>query len=231
MERATPTPREGLPIGRAALLGTDPAGVAGIAVAPAIAGAVTVPSPRLAGLADVRPGPDGGWRIYACTPRCRASIRRRPPGRHGARRASRGTSRWSEVPNCPASAGLGLPLRDRVVGGRRPLGGLPPAGVVRPRAAAPRRIRHLESLDGGALRRHARCASCALPDAMLARPHGRQAAAEGARAPLRLVIPRCTATRTSSGSRELRFDRRSAGYWEQRGYDTDAWVGRSNGYG
>jgi DMSO/TMAO reductase YedYZ molybdopterin-dependent catalytic subunit len=21
------------------------------------------------------------------------------------------------------------------------------------------------------------------------------------------------------------------GYWEQRGYDTDAWVGRSNGYG
>jgi hypothetical protein len=22
-----------------------------------------------------------------------------------------------------------------------------------------------------------------------------------------------------------------AGYWEQRGYDVDAWVGRSNGYG
>jgi DMSO/TMAO reductase YedYZ molybdopterin-dependent catalytic subunit len=25
--------------------------------------------------------------------------------------------------------------------------------------------------------------------------------------------------------------RQGEGYWEQRGYDVDAWVGRSNGYG
>jgi DMSO/TMAO reductase YedYZ molybdopterin-dependent catalytic subunit len=32
--------------------------------------------------------------------------------------------------------------------------------------------------------------------------------------------------------RELRFDaRQTPGYWEQRGYDTDAYVGKSNGYG
>ena len=32
--------------------------------------------------------------------------------------------------------------------------------------------------------------------------------------------------------RELRFDATPApGYWEQRGYDVDAWVGKSNGYG
>jgi DMSO/TMAO reductase YedYZ molybdopterin-dependent catalytic subunit len=32
--------------------------------------------------------------------------------------------------------------------------------------------------------------------------------------------------------RAIRFDRSNEiGYWEARGYDVDAWVGRSNGYG
>ena len=31
---------------------------------------------------------------------------------------------------------------------------------------------------------------------------------------------------------EIRFDAtESTGYWEQRGYDADAWIGRSNGLG
>ncbi len=32
--------------------------------------------------------------------------------------------------------------------------------------------------------------------------------------------------------KEIRYDAEAApGFWEQRGYDIDAWVGRSNGYG
>ena len=71
-----------------------------------------------------------------------------------------------------------------------------------------------------------------LPDVMLAyemdgkplpRPHG---------APLRLVIP------DMYGYKNVKWVTRMellpqpvAGYWEQHGYDVNAWVGRSNGYG
>src|SRR3954471_11371975 len=65
------TPRElppdGIPVGRAAFLGTIVAGVAGIAVAPRIAGAV---NGALSGAANALPdavgnlAPASGWRIY-----------------------------------------------------------------------------------------------------------------------------------------------------------------------
>ncbi|MGH3039522.1 MAG: molybdopterin-dependent oxidoreductase [Gaiellaceae bacterium] len=71
-----------------------------------------------------------------------------------------------------------------------------------------------------------------LPDAMLAyemdgeplsRPHG---------APARFVIPEMYGYKNVKWVERIvlgteAFD----GYWEQRGYDRDAWVGRSNGYG
>ena len=51
-------------------------------------------------------------------------------------------------------------------------------------------------------------------------------------APLRLVLPRMYGYKNVKWVRELRFDSTAApGYWEQRGYDVDAWVGKSNGYG
>lgn len=70
------------------------------------------------------------------------------------------------------------------------------------------------------------------PDAMLAyemdgkplsRPHG---------APARFVIPEMYGYKNVKWIERIvlggdAFD----GYWEQRGYDRDAWVGRSNGYG
>jgi DMSO/TMAO reductase YedYZ molybdopterin-dependent catalytic subunit len=56
----------------------------------------------------------------------------------------------------------------------------------------------------------------------LARPHG---------APLRLVIP------DMYGYKNVKWVRRielaptvEAGYWERNGYDTNAWVGHSNGF-
>jgi DMSO/TMAO reductase YedYZ molybdopterin-dependent catalytic subunit len=70
-----------------------------------------------------------------------------------------------------------------------------------------------------------------LPDVMLAyemdgaplrREHG---------APLRLVIPRMYGYKGVKWlSRIDLVEQAEDGYWEQRGYDRDAWIGRSNGY-
>jgi DMSO/TMAO reductase YedYZ molybdopterin-dependent catalytic subunit len=46
------------------------------------------------------------------------------------------------------------------------------------------------------------------------------------------VLPSMYGYKNVKWVRELRFDAVQApGYWEQRGYDVDAWVGKSNGYG
>jgi DMSO/TMAO reductase YedYZ molybdopterin-dependent catalytic subunit len=72
----------------------------------------------------------------------------------------------------------------------------------------------------------------ALPDVLLAyemdgkplpREHG---------APVRLVIPEMYGYKNVKWLRRISFIPRTAdGYWEGLGYDRDAWVGRSNGYG
>jgi DMSO/TMAO reductase YedYZ molybdopterin-dependent catalytic subunit len=57
----------------------------------------------------------------------------------------------------------------------------------------------------------------------LSRPHG---------APLRLVIPEMYGYKNVKWVTRLELlARPTAGYWEQHGYDVNAWVGRSNGYG
>lgn len=55
----------------------------------------------------------------------------------------------------------------------------------------------------------------------LPRPHG---------APLRLVMPRMYGYKSVKWVERITLAQDAApGYWEQRGYDSDAWVGRSNG--
>jgi DMSO/TMAO reductase YedYZ molybdopterin-dependent catalytic subunit len=57
----------------------------------------------------------------------------------------------------------------------------------------------------------------------LSRAHG---------APLRLVIPDMYGYKNVKWLRRIEIvPRAGSGYWEQLGYDRDAWVGRSNGYG
>jgi len=57
----------------------------------------------------------------------------------------------------------------------------------------------------------------------LTRPHG---------APTRLVIPQMYGYKNVKWvERIVVLDREVDGYWEERGYDRNAWVGRSNGYG
>jgi DMSO/TMAO reductase YedYZ molybdopterin-dependent catalytic subunit len=70
-----------------------------------------------------------------------------------------------------------------------------------------------------------------LPDAMLAyrldhkalsRPHG---------APARVVLPEMYGYKGVKWLTRMEFvAKQPQGYWEQNGYDQDAWVGRSNGY-
>lgn len=69
-----------------------------------------------------------------------------------------------------------------------------------------------------------------LPDVMLAyemdgkplsRPHG---------APVRLVMPQMYGYKSVKWVTRIVVTREPVvGYWEERGYDTDAWIGRSNG--
>jgi DMSO/TMAO reductase YedYZ molybdopterin-dependent catalytic subunit len=51
-------------------------------------------------------------------------------------------------------------------------------------------------------------------------------------APLRLVIPEMYGYKNVKWLERIELvPKAGAGYWEQLGYDRDAWVGRSNGYG
>ena len=51
-------------------------------------------------------------------------------------------------------------------------------------------------------------------------------------APVRLVIPEMYGYKNVKWLKGINLVRQpEAGYWEQLGYDRDAWVGRSNGYG
>ena len=51
-------------------------------------------------------------------------------------------------------------------------------------------------------------------------------------APVRVVIPEMYGYKNVKWVEQIELVARpGAGYWEQRGYDANAWVGRSNGYG
>jgi DMSO/TMAO reductase YedYZ molybdopterin-dependent catalytic subunit len=70
-----------------------------------------------------------------------------------------------------------------------------------------------------------------LPEVMLGHSMDGQPLSQAHGAPMRLVIPEMY------GYKNVKWLTRidlvptlNAGFWEQRGYDVDAWVGRSNGY-
>jgi DMSO/TMAO reductase YedYZ molybdopterin-dependent catalytic subunit len=234
MERPTPTPREGLPIGRAALLGTFAAGVGGIAVAPAISRMLARAVPDApGGLGDVLPGIGGGWRIY--------SIQYPLPTFDPKTFELRITGlvenpqrlRWSEVAELPGERQTsdfhcvtGWSVNDVRWEGIRPQTII---DLVRPKAAA--KFVTLQSLETPYVDQVS-LAQFREPDAMLARSMDDKPLTRSHGAPLRLVLPSMYGYKNVKWVRELRFEAtQSPGYWEQRGYDTDAWVGKSNGYG
>ena len=71
-----------------------------------------------------------------------------------------------------------------------------------------------------------------LRDVMLAYEMDGEPLAQEHGAPLRLVIPEMYGYKNVKWLERIDVvPRVEAGYWEQLGYDQDAWVGRSNGYG
>jgi DMSO/TMAO reductase YedYZ molybdopterin-dependent catalytic subunit len=71
-----------------------------------------------------------------------------------------------------------------------------------------------------------------LRDVMLAYEMDGKPLAQEHGAPLRLVIPEMYGYKNVKWLERIDVvPRIEAGYWEQLGYDQDAWVGRSNGYG
>ncbi len=70
-----------------------------------------------------------------------------------------------------------------------------------------------------------------LPDVMLAYEMDGAPLARVHGAPLRLVIPEMYGYKNVKWLERINLVAHAgSGYWEQRGYDRDAWVGRSNGY-
>ena len=70
------------------------------------------------------------------------------------------------------------------------------------------------------------------PDVMLARHMDGKPLTRSHGAPLRLVLPSMYGYKGVKWVRELRFGNvLEPGFWEQRGYDIDAYIGKSNGYG
>jgi DMSO/TMAO reductase YedYZ molybdopterin-dependent catalytic subunit len=71
-----------------------------------------------------------------------------------------------------------------------------------------------------------------LPDVMLAYEMDGKPLSRAHGAPLRLVIPDMYGYKNVKWLNRIELvPRAGSGYWEQLGYDRDAWVGRSNGYG
>jgi DMSO/TMAO reductase YedYZ molybdopterin-dependent catalytic subunit len=70
-----------------------------------------------------------------------------------------------------------------------------------------------------------------LADAMLAYEQDGKPLSRAHGAPVRVVIPEMYGYKNVKWVEQITLvGQAEPGYWEQRGYDTDAWVGRSNGY-
>lgn len=210
-------------LGRAAFLGAAALGIAGIAIAPRFRG--------LGGaLSSVVTG--GGWRIYTVASPMPvfdpATYRLRVTGL--VERPADLT--WGEVaalPGARQTSDFHCVTGWSVEGVRWE--GVRPAtlvDLVRPRPGA-RWVSILSMEEPYA--DQLSLAQFLLPDVLLARGMDGAPVSREHGAPLRLVIPRMYGYKGVKWVREIRFDAQPAlGYWEQRGYDVDAWVGKSNGY-
>jgi DMSO/TMAO reductase YedYZ molybdopterin-dependent catalytic subunit len=233
METPTPTPRSGLPIGRAALLGTFAAGVGGIALAPSVSRLLSRAVPSTGGLGEVLPGIGGGWRIYSV----QSPLPRFEPSTFELRISGLVEKpqllRWSDVAALPGvhqtsdfHCVTGWSVNNVKWEGIRPQTII---DLARPKAAA--KFVTLYSLETPYVDQIS-IPQFLEPDAMLARNQDGKPLTRSHGAPLRLVLPSMYGYKNVKWVRELRFDSVAApGFWEQRGYDVDAWVGKSNGYG
>ena len=228
-------PASALPLGRAAFLATVAAGVGGIALASRYAGTVGAAVNGVASAVPVVGGlaPSQGWRIYTVAD----TMPTFDPATYRLR--IRGLVErplelaWSEFVALPGTAqvsdfhcvtGWTVPhVHWEGVTGRKIV------ELARPHPSA--RFVSLVSLEQPYVDQIS-IAQLTQPDVMLARQMDGRPLQRVHGAPLRLVIPEMYGYKNVKWVGELVFEaKQAAGYWEQRGYDVDAWVGRSNGLG
>ena len=218
-----PTPESGLRIGRAAFLGTVAAGLAGIAIAPRFDRFWTRASEALLS--------DGGWRIYSVAspmPRFDPDGYRLTIGGAVRRPADLG---WDEVAALPAERQVsdfhcvtGWSVEDvrwRGVRGTALSALVEPLPEARYVTFASMEEPYTDQLTLEQFHLPDVLLATHMDDAPLSRAHG---------APLRLVVPAMYGYKSVKWVRAISFDTQPhTGYWEARGYSTDAWVGDSNG--
>jgi DMSO/TMAO reductase YedYZ molybdopterin-dependent catalytic subunit len=219
-------------IGRAAFLATVAAGIGGIFLGPRLAQMFSNPLSNVlpAGLGDLLPG--NGWRIYNVQDPFPTFI----PATY--RLTIDGMVErpvvldWAQITALPGEEQRSTfhCVTGWTVGGVRWEGirartildlvrPLPGAGYVT-----------FQSLEGPYVDQLS-MEQFTLPDVMIARQMDGGPISRAHGAPLRLVIPDMYGYKNVKWLASMTFVARAApGYWEQRGYDVDAWVSRSNGY-
>lgn len=221
----------GAPIGRAAFLGMIAAGAAGIVIAPSISGGVNrvVSSLIPARVSSAISG--GGWRIYSVSPPMPAF----DPGsytlRIGGLVERPRILRWRDVAALPGDEQVSdfQCVTGWSVEGVR-WEGIRPATLIDLVSPLPRaRYVSFVSLEAP-YADQITLDQFRLDDVMLARGMDGRPLSRAHGAPLRIVIPQMYGYKGVKWLSEIRFDaEREPGFWERRGYDADAWVGRSNG--
>ena len=225
------TRRSDLPVGRAAFLGMIAAGVGAIFVAPRLSGTVNSAVSSIVPDSITSAISGGGWRIYNVAPPMPtfdpASYTLRIEGL--VERPT--TLGWSQV--------AALPGRRQVSDFHCVTGwtvqnvrweGIRPATLVDLVAPLPSAryvtFFSLETPYADQISLEQFLAD----DVLVARRMDGRPLKRVHGAPLRMVIPQMYGYKGVKWLSGMRFDADPAlGYWEQRGYDVNAWVGRSNG--
>jgi len=220
-------------IGRAAFLATVAAGIGGIVFGPRLSQLITTPISNAlpSGLGDLIPG--NGWRIY--------NVQDPFPTFHPAtyRLVVQGLVErpvsldWAQITAVPGESQVSTfhCVTGWTVDGVHWEGirAQTLMDIVRPLPSA--QYVTFQSLEGPYVDQLT-LAEFTLPDVMIARQMDGGPISQAHGAPLRLVIPDMYGYKNVKWLSSITFTaNQSPGYWEVRGYDVDAWVGRSNGYG
>ncbi len=234
MTANAPTPRPGgRPIGRAAFLGTVATGVGSIALLSRYSGSVQAAiqkvSAAVPGVNQI--APTAGWRIYTVAdqmPTFNAATFKLKVSGHVANPV---TLSWSEVDALATETQVtdfhcvtGWSV-DKVhwegFRARTLIDLVRPAGNARYVTFVSTEAPYVDQLT---------LAQFTAPGVMVAKKQDGVALKQEHGAPLRLVVPAMYGYKSVKWVGEIRFDaKRADGYWEQNGYDVDAFIGRSNG--
>jgi DMSO/TMAO reductase YedYZ molybdopterin-dependent catalytic subunit len=225
-----PEPTDEKRYGRAVFLGTVAAGVSSLAWARPLWSRISAAAGPVESLVPLVP--QGGWRIYtvaATMPRFDATTWRL---RLHGRVARPVTLSYGELLRLPKTEErrdfhcvTGWTVTGVRWGGVRLSELLDRAGVD-PRAGGVRFVSAEKPYTDSLTMAQAR-----LPDVLLAYEQDGKPLARVHGAPVRLVMPEMYGYKNVKWVESVEVVARAPdGYWEELGYDRDAWVGRSNGY-